>query len=157
MIMQGKDDKVGAVFDLLDEWRKFPNYQLERRADIFFAFYLPEVLGELEKCKIKGLIPEFPVRKGLLPDCFKGNEGQENRSVKIDYLGFSSEKAFLIELKTEDDSVNSKQIAYLCAAQKLGLQELWKGVEDLKTASNKKGAKKYSKLRKSFEELNQFD
>ena len=32
------------LFDRLDEWRDFPNYQLERRADIFFSLYLVEAL-----------------------------------------------------------------------------------------------------------------
>jgi hypothetical protein len=37
-------DPITDLFDRLDAWRHFPNYQLERRADIFFALYLPEVL-----------------------------------------------------------------------------------------------------------------
>ena len=32
--MTGRGDSVAAVFDLLDQWRHFPSYQLERRADI---------------------------------------------------------------------------------------------------------------------------
>lgn len=29
--------KIDALFNLLDEWRCLPKYQLERRANIFFA------------------------------------------------------------------------------------------------------------------------
>jgi hypothetical protein len=32
---------IDALFDRMDTWRHFPNYQLERRADLFFASYLP--------------------------------------------------------------------------------------------------------------------
>ena len=31
------DPTICDVFDRLDKWRHFPNYQLERRADIYFA------------------------------------------------------------------------------------------------------------------------
>lgn len=37
--------QIDTLFDRMDAWRHFPNYQLERRADIFFALYLPEGLG----------------------------------------------------------------------------------------------------------------
>ena len=41
MAKRGED-----VFELLDDWRHLPAYQLERRADIYFAMYLPELLAE---------------------------------------------------------------------------------------------------------------
>jgi len=31
---------INELFDLLDDWRNLPSYQLERRADIFFAIHL---------------------------------------------------------------------------------------------------------------------
>jgi hypothetical protein len=37
-------DTISKIFDNLDSWRHLPSYQLERRADIFFAAYLPELL-----------------------------------------------------------------------------------------------------------------
>ena len=39
-------ESVQQVFSLLDRWRHLPNYQLERRADIFFAVYLPKILEQ---------------------------------------------------------------------------------------------------------------
>ncbi len=39
-------DIVDSLFDRLDAWRHLPNYQLERRADIFFSLYLAEALEE---------------------------------------------------------------------------------------------------------------
>ena len=29
--------QIDTLFDRMDAWRHFPNYQLERRADVFFA------------------------------------------------------------------------------------------------------------------------
>jgi hypothetical protein len=34
---------INELFDKIYEWRHLPNYQLELRADLFFARYLPEV------------------------------------------------------------------------------------------------------------------
>ena len=33
-----------ALFDRMDAWRHLPDYQLERRADLFFSLYLAEAL-----------------------------------------------------------------------------------------------------------------
>jgi len=35
---------IDELFDKLDEWRSLPAYQLERRADIFFAIYLKDII-----------------------------------------------------------------------------------------------------------------
>ena len=35
---------IDTLFDRMDAWRHLPSYQLERRADLFFSLYLPEVL-----------------------------------------------------------------------------------------------------------------
>ena len=37
--------ELGAVLELLDRWRHLPSYQLERRADVFFALYLPGIVN----------------------------------------------------------------------------------------------------------------
>jgi hypothetical protein len=42
----------------MDEIRKLPAYQLERRADDFFALYLKEILQEKLNVKIDTFIPE---------------------------------------------------------------------------------------------------
>ncbi len=36
--------QIDTLFNRMDAWRHLPNYQLERRADLFFSLYLPEVL-----------------------------------------------------------------------------------------------------------------
>src|SRR5580765_1492626 len=50
------------ILDLLDSWRHLPAYQLERRADVFFAFYLPRFLANKFGTPVSDLlIPEFPL------------------------------------------------------------------------------------------------
>jgi len=34
---------IDKLFNQLDDWRHLPAYQLERRADIFFAIYLIDI------------------------------------------------------------------------------------------------------------------
>lgn len=53
---------ITDIFDKMDRWRNLPNYQLERRADIFFAIYLKTVLEAKYSVQLKEqIIPEFPV------------------------------------------------------------------------------------------------
>jgi hypothetical protein len=55
-------DRINQLFDHLDNWRHLPNYQLERRADIFFSLYLKDVLEARLGFAIRDpLIPGFPV------------------------------------------------------------------------------------------------
>ena len=107
----GESPTVECAFELLDRWRHLPAYQLERRADIFFALFLPEVL---EKCFCAEtnrhlIVPEFPIKKTLIRD------GKDNRSINIDYLALQKPRngepqtAFLIELKTDMASIKEHQ------------------------------------------------
>ena len=38
-------DRLEALFRNLDRWRHLPNYELERRADIFFSIYLVDLIA----------------------------------------------------------------------------------------------------------------
>ena len=121
-----KKDGIDGVFKLLDDWKSLPNYQLERRADIYFAYYLPMIMnkflnpnndeeGELitESC----IIPEFPVRKTSLKE-------EDNRSFKIDYVVFGKRTVYFVELKTDIDSFDSEQYRNLYEAREIGVAEL---------------------------------
>ena len=80
-------NQVITLFDRMDAWRHFPNYQLERRADIFFSLYLSEVLEAKLGLPIKAeLTPEFPIRIGTIYP-----EIPIDKSYKIDYLALSGE------------------------------------------------------------------
>ena len=106
--------EVASVLGLLDKWSHLPAYQHERRADIFFAVFLPDVfnrhLSQRQRERQRGiaidprLIPEFPLKRR-----------EDNGSKKADYLAQSTEHkhAFLIELKTDSASLDKDQVPYL--------------------------------------------
>ncbi len=114
---------IKRVFELMDSWRHLPAYQLERRADIFFALFLPEVLKErfhLDQDPV--LIPEFPVKRTR----------ENNLPSRIDYLALQRRKAgefgqgFLVELKTDMSSRREDQDDLLHRAASRGMKCLLK-------------------------------
>ena len=119
------DVTIERVFALLDRWRHLPAYQLEPRAGVFFALFLPEVLGaqlsgngrsiEID-CR---LIPEFPIKKS-----------GSNQSTKVDYLVLSRDRklAFLVELKTD---MASKLSPHGIAQQRLLIDTATQGSRSL--------------------------
>jgi hypothetical protein len=135
-------NKIDTLFDRMDEWRHFPNYQLERRADLFFSLYMSDVLEEkLGFPMAEKIIPEFPARIGTLyPDI------PIDKSYKIDYVALSADtsKAILIELKTEGLSRSDKQDKYLHMCREVGFKFLLEGVLDIFRATKSK--RKYFNL-----------
>ncbi|MDL2262760.1 hypothetical protein LJC11_04580 [Bacteroidales bacterium OttesenSCG-928-I21] len=135
---------INKLFTLLDEWRNLPAYQLERRADIFFALYLPKIMKQKFGVDIEHIIPEFPVRKGTV------NSGEkleyQNRSFKIDYVAVSEKTntVYLIELKTDDTSRREKQDQDLNSAKNANITNLIDGVLKICQATSSK--KKYENL-----------
>jgi len=141
--------QIDALFSRMDTWRHFPNYQLERRADIFFALYLPEVLeAKLGFAFAPEMVPEFPVRIGTIYPSIP-----IDKSYKIDYVALSAgaDKAVLVELKTEGLSRRPEQDRYLLAAQKVGLPALLGGLLDIFRATNAK--RKYFYLLQHLESM----
>ena len=122
---------ISDLFCLLDKWRHLPNYQLERRADAFFALFLPEVLEEKCGIKIKQqlLIPEFPIDKN------KNDRGHK----QVDYFALSEDRrGILVELKTDSASKNKKQEKMLHrVAREKSLKCLLEDVKEI--AQYKKG------------------
>ncbi len=140
---------ASVVLDLLDNWRHLPDYQLERRADILFAIYLPAFLQDRYGVEINPLLtPEFPIHIGTIyPDI------PINKSFKIDYVAFDASltRGWFIELKTDSSSRRQKQDQYLIAAQKAGLPALIDGVLKIVSATNHKH--KYCCLLRLLERL----
>jgi hypothetical protein len=134
---------IDSVFALLDKWRYLPSYQLERRADIFFALFLPEIIKRAFGVEIKCIIPEFPVRIGNI----RPELGMEysNRSYKIDYVAVAENdnSVYFIELKTDDASRSEKQDKYLRKAKKKNIKDLVDGVLKISQASS---SRKYGNL-----------
>ncbi len=129
-------NRIDALFDRMDAWRHFPNYQLERRADLFFSLYVPEALEAKLGLKISDqIVPEFPVRIGTIyPD------KHTDKSYKIDYLALSAdgEKAILVELKTEGKSLRKNQDDYLTASRDAGVHKLLEGLIEIFRATTSK-------------------
>lgn len=139
--------KINELFDLMDKWRYFPAYQLERRSDIFFAIYLKTLISEQYKFQIDTIIPEFPVRVGTV------YQNESNESFKMDYVAVCQEmkKVFLVELKTDVSSVRENQIKYFKRAQKINVKGLVDGLIKIYDATNQKT--KYQNLLREVERL----
>ncbi len=150
---------IDGVFSQLDEWRGFPAYQLERRADIYFALFLPFVLKErFELASEPDLIPEFPLRHGTLgTDATATGKGKigKSQSVKVDYAAVSRDdgKVFLVELKTDMASKRPAQDAYLQAASKKTFKELVGGVYEIRDAATGEAKRKYTNLIRYLEKI----
>ncbi len=132
---------TACLFDLLDRWRHLPAYQLERRADIFFGLFLPEVLNDHLLSRgieiDQRLIPEFPL-------------GQANtkRSDKADFFALSVDRkhAFLIELKTDMRSLRNSQEDYLNRAVARGLAAILCDLRGMAKATDRHARRKYFHL-----------
>lgn len=139
-------NKINAVFDRFDKWRNFSGYQLERRADIFFSFYIVEIVEKYIKddsIRISNVvIPEYPIKTK-----------ETDQSFSIDYALFGENLqnnesiVFFIELKTDMASFNINQQDYLLKAQEDGFE---KTIDDIK----EKLRKNSSSRQKNFHLLN---
>jgi hypothetical protein len=141
--------QIDTLFNRMDVWRHLPNYQLERRADLFFSLYLPEVLEAKLGFPVSGqVVPEFPVRIGTV---YPGIP--INKSYKIDYVALlaDADKAILVELKTEGLSRRDSQDKYLLASRDAGFRALLSGVLDIFRATNSK--RKYFALIELLESM----
>ena len=141
--------QINTLLGRMDAWRHLPNYQLERRADLFFSLYLPEVLEAKFGFPVGNtIVPEFPVRIGTIyPDI------PVDKSYKIDYVAVSADgdKAILVELKTESLSRRDNQDKYLAASRKAGFPALLGGLLDIFRATNSK--RKYFALLELLESM----
>ena len=138
------DPTIHDLFDTLDRWRHLPDYQLERRADIFFALYLAAAVEQLTGVEVAApMIPEFPLRKGTL---WGEDRRDRNLSVKVDYALLSADRstAYFVELKTDDGSRRDAQDAYLEQAKLVGFRKLVRGVQQIAMAT--KAHQKYHHL-----------
>lgn len=118
---------INQVFDRLDKWRCLPDYQMERRADLYFSLYLPEVLETaLGSTMQSAMIPEFPIK-----------QVDSNRSDKVDYLAATTDgtKLVLVEMKTDCNSTRPEQFAYLSRGALKNGTELLDDLRTIRTAS----------------------
>ena len=113
-------NQLEAVFANLDRWRHLPNYQLERRADIFFSVYLKGLMEEVTGVALDDMIiPELPLKRDAT-----------DQSVKVDYALFAKDrsKVFFVELKTDGGSRRDQQDRYLLEAGQHGFRKVVEGL-----------------------------
>ena len=149
--MEDQDPDLARLFKLLAQWRKFPAYALERRADIFFALYLNEILTDQFKEKYFDLIiPEFPLLKSRVrdkdSDPIKPIVIGAKHSVKADYLCLDTRSGFavIVELKTDESSSRSIQLDDMIVAGRSPLHVLLQDVVYIRSGSKSK--RKYDQL-----------
>ena len=141
-------DPFNTVLHKLDEWRHLPKYRLEQHVDVLFGLTLPAVLAahaEVAKDDLH-VIPEFPVRYGLMPSDLKGH-AKDNQSFNVDFavLSRSSGQMFLVELKTDDDSLKPEQLTKMCYIRNnIHATQLVDGIACIAGKSKKR--KKYAQL-----------
>lgn len=132
-------NEVEKIFDILGDWYKLPKYQLERRIDIFFVLYLPEILKKRYNIDIdySNIIPEFPIRK---------NEGYSstNADYVVLYEKNNNLRMLFIELKTDMKSVKDQQINYYNQVKEKSIKTILEDVEKIKNHSKQK--RKYNYL-----------
>jgi hypothetical protein len=132
--MTNSRSQVEALFARLDAWRHLPNYQLERRADIFFSLYLSEVVGEVLELEMEPeVVPELPIKRDLIwPD------PPSNRSVKVDYMltAVDRSRVVFVELKTDTRSRREDQDNYLRRAREIGLRVVIEGLRAILVATS---------------------
>lgn len=147
--MQNSKPFIDRLFTLLDEWRVLPAYQLERRADIFFAIYLDAIIKARFGVDVEYIIPEFPVRVGDIAD----NLPELNKSFKIDYVAVCQQKrrVYFVELKTDQGSRRDKQDWYLKRAKEINITKLMDGIIKIYAATAQK--RKYDNLIQIFKKL----
>lgn len=142
---------LSDAFAMLAEWRHLPAYQLERRVDVFFGLFMPEIVAHLydrETPDATGadvrvmVVPEFPLHKGLL------GIANNDQSVKVDFAVFrrkpKEKQIFLVELKTDCTSISDTQLKNMLKAKRIGPEKLLSGV--LKAAKASKEKRKYAQL-----------
>ena len=135
---------VDDVLARLEDWYRFPKYQLERRVDIFLTFFLEPfferearlLLGHRhDDAQVSLVAPEFPLLSEILkievpasraaprPDLSK----VKARTVNADYLLYrwAPRPAWLlVELKTDQGSFDDTQLRRYERARDLGMVEL---------------------------------
>lgn len=130
-------DKLAEAFALMDRWRHLPAYQLERRADIFFALYMKKIIEAATGAVLDAeMVPEFPLKRELI---WPGRPS--NQSVKVDYVLFAADRSrvFFVELKTDQTSRREEQDYYLERAHEVRFRAFVQGLVEMAQHTNQYG------------------
>lgn len=86
------------LFNLLKKNKALPNYQAERRIDIFINYFIERILSSYLEKETIFVCPEFPLKKATT-----------NQSTKLDYLCKTKNEIVFVELKTDVSSLKKEQ------------------------------------------------
>lgn len=128
----GLDESIASIVTRLDDWARFPKYQLERRLDIFLTPFLAEfVCAKLGGTSARLVAPEFPILAALDPDRRqRRTKGAEPAAltVNVDYLLHvehpEGDRWIFLELKTDGGSFDLDQLRLYRIARDRGLAKL---------------------------------
>lgn len=136
---------INAILSQLDMDRHLAGFPLEERASPFFRLFLPEVMKRYVADIREPVIPEFPHDK----------EPKSNRSPKVDFFAIAEteKRAFLIELKTDENSLDTDQADRLANACERGLYALLCDIRAMSQTSDKQNRQKYFHTLNALEEL----
>lgn len=134
-----------SCIENIEKWKGYPNYRAEPRVDWILALAIPILIEDKFHSKCKLILPEFPLRKGTLDKNVKDKE--KNRSVKVDfYCLLEDGNHILIELKTDSNSVNEKQLEYLKkAAEDVYVHEIFEGLVLIRNKTRSSYKEKYDR------------
>lgn len=132
------------LLKLLSTNRNFPKYQHERRIDLFFNFFLPEILDAEYKTPIDFVIPEFPLKKP-----------SSSLTTNIDYFAYSSKDnlIYLCEFKTTAESFDEQQLERYFQAQEDGWSTLFEDIEAVSSSTAPRHREKYAELIKTVQAI----
>ena len=133
--MSTGEEPLERVLAQLDRWRHLPKYRLEQHVDVLFGMTLPTVIAHrfgVDKGELH-VVPEFPIK-----------HAKSNQSWNVDFAVFSkdTERSFLVELKTDVNSIDKCQLERMRRVPSLA--DAVKEVPTIAENSNQKG--KYAHL-----------
>lgn len=105
---------VEVLVQQLDQFRRFPQYALERRLDVFLSLFVEEFLSTRFEAPVHMVAPEFPLHR-------EGN----HLSTHVDYLlrREGPNPAWLfVEVKTSAEEVSREQLATYREAREYGMR-----------------------------------
>lgn len=123
-------------FEMLKDWKKLPAYKAEPRIDCLIGHYLPQILSNYLNVKVKGIIPELPIRLGTIKPTHEGTV-YADRSYKVDFLAITENGVnYLVEFKTDSGSRRVEQDLYLQEAKMFGTKAVVDGIIKISNVSS---------------------
>lgn len=143
--MPSSDNPFAPLFARLEAFRCYPNYQLERRADAFLAYFLIPILRASSDAFSGIDLSDLEV----IPECPLDRSGNASGDYLIMFP--RAGRAILLEFKTDIGSLDPKQIKRYESFVEHGPERGWEVLREtaLAACTNAKGhpKDKYDKLR----------